>query len=806
VKKSHFFIIPLAVILFSGCGTTLKQQWYDFTAYYNTFYNAKQYFNAGLEENRSQRSDINPNELIRIHPPPTGAGAQNFARSIEKSADLLRNHSRSKYIDEAIQLIGFSFFYRQEYFAALEKFQELYASTIDPDKQQSATIWEGRTYLELQLYGEGSRFMETRIENLDQWEPEKLSEARVILAQLYTYQGNLHQAGNQLLVSLENLEGSELRPRAYYHYGQIMERMENLQQAAYAFREIQNMRPSFDLVYNASLKEADILRKNGDYSEASFRLRSMERDNKFYNYRLEILYEIARTERMMGNPEEAMNNYFRVIQSGTATPEQQLLARIYYGLAEIYRFNYNNFQLAAAYYDSASAVSVNSNLLPDDWDADDLASAFGEYVNVKQNIARLDSLLHLGRLPEDEFEQRIAEIRAERQAELESQQLERERRELAGRMVDYDSEVEVTTDTERYGFLYVNNRTMLEQAALRFRAIWGNRPLVDDWRRSEVISGSRTDFENQRVVIESEDAGQPSGDGVMPGEVHLNLGEIPFERSEQDSVEALIYRYYYQLGNIYLLNLNIPDSAKVYFERVIREGPPASPKAEAYYALAEISIEQNNRDEASEYARELIDNYPDSPLANRAAARLNLPKPVTEEDLLYISEFLSSVSEDTLSDTTGPLEEVHELLDLSENTTNREQAARALLEAAQLYIKAARDDSIYVEKQHTWQRLQDLSSRNPDIEALFRGEPDSIEVEQFEMILLGIDYEEGLQRLTLPVVREMYPYQGEYWQLSRSLLQRVNESYPGTRAARTASLLLEELERYPALNRFSEEE
>lgn len=806
MRKSHFLIVPLVIILFSGCGTTLKQQWYDFTAYYNTFYNAKQYFNVGLEENRSQRSDINPNELIRIHPPPTGAGAQNFAQSIEKSAVLLRNHSRSNYIDDAIQLIGFSFFYRQEYFAALEKFQELYASTNDPEKQQSATIWEGRTYLELQLYGEGSRFMESRIENLDYWEPEKLSEARAILAQLYTYQGNLHLAGNQLLVSLENLEGNELRPRAYYHYGQIMERMDNLQQAAYAFREIQNMRPSFDLEYNARLREADILRKNGDYSEATLRLRSMERDNKFYNYRLEILYEIARTERIMGNPEEAMRNFFRVIQSGAVTPDQQLLARTYYGLAEIYRFNYNNFQLAAAYYDSASTVSVNSNLLPDDWDADELAKAFGEYVNVKQNIARLDSLLHLGRLPEDEFEQRIAEIRARQQAELESQELERQRRELAGRMVDYDSEIEVTTDMDRYGFLYVNNGTMLEQAILRFRAIWGNRPLVDDWRRSEVISGSRTDFENQRVVIENDDAGQPLGDGVLPGEVHFNLGEIPFEKSEQDSVEALIYSYYYQLGNIYLLNLNIPDSAKVYFERVISEGPPASPKSEAYYAMTEISIEQNNLDEALVYARELIDNYPDSPLAGRAAARTNLPQPVTKEDLLHINEYLSHVSEVILSDTTASIDEVDELLSLSENTTNREQAAGALLDAARVYIKAARDDSLYAEKQRTWQRLQNLSNRNPDIEALFRGEPDSVEVEQYEMILLGIDYEEGLQQLTLPVVRELYPYQGEYWQLSRNLLRRVDESYPGTRAARSASLLLEELERYPALNRFSEDQ
>jgi hypothetical protein len=76
-------ILPLSLFLFSGCGTTLKQQWYDFTAYYNTFYNANQYFDAGLTQNRSLRADVNPNELIRIHPQPTSAGAEDFERSIE---------------------------------------------------------------------------------------------------------------------------------------------------------------------------------------------------------------------------------------------------------------------------------------------------------------------------------------------------------------------------------------------------------------------------------------------------------------------------------------------------------------------------------------------------------------------------------------------------------------------------------------------------------------------------------------------------------------------------------------------------
>jgi len=784
------------ILIFSGCGTTLKQQWYDFTAYYNTFYNANQYFEAGLEENRSLRSEINPNELIRIHPPPTSAGRQNFETSIEKSADILRRHSQSKYVDEAIQLIGISFFYRQEYFAALEKFQELYVSTGDPALIQNAILWEGRTYLELELYGEGSRYMEARIESVENWAPGKLSEARAILAQLYAYRGNLHQASNQLLLALEDLEGRELRSRAYFHYGQIMQQIDNLLQASYAFSQIQNMRASFDLEYSAKLKQAEIFRKQEEYEQASRLLRSMERDDKFYDFRLELLYEIARTERLKGKPGRAEEYYKRVIHSGSLTPAQELVAKTYYGLAEIYRFNHNDFQLAAAYYDSAASANVNRNRMPEGWDANELARAYGEYASVKQEIIRLDSLLHLGRLPAEEFDQKIAEIQAQKQAEIEEQRSERDSWDELDRQVDIDQNVEVTTETGRHGFLNIHNRTLLEQSGLQFRAVWGDRPLADDWRRREAVTGSRANFEDQQVVVEAEETGHEAAeDEFVPG-FQLDLSEIPFEPSEQDSVEALIYINYFQLGNIYLMNLSMPDSAKTYFKRVIQEGPEAREKAPAFYALAEIYLVENNWDEALSWAEELIERYPETAVARRAASRMNLNAPVVEEDLLHSDEISITAWDQIFSQPGSPDVKASRLIELAENSADREQAAKLMLEAAEVYITAAREDTLYDDKLRQWQRLLDLSEKDAGIEAFLYGESDSSGVEVADLISSG----EGTgDPLTVEKVRDIYPFSGELWDRSRELLIKIDDSYRGTNAAGKASLLLKDLEKYPVL-------
>ncbi len=796
MNKSFLLIVSLSVFILSGCGSTLKQQWYDFTAYYNTFYNANQYFDAAYEENRSLASPINPNELIRIHPPPTAGGAQNFERSIEKSADILRNHSRSKYVDDAIELIGVSYFYRQEYFAALEKFQELFSGSDNPEVRMRSTLWEGRTYLELELYGEGARFMESRIETLDHWAPEKLSEARAILAQLYAYQDDLHQAGNQLLIALDDLEGRDLRSRAYFHYGQIMEKMNNLPQASNAFHAIRDMRPSFELEYHSRLKEVEILRLREDYEEAARQLRSMLRDDKFFDYRLELLYQVAITERLKGNPQIAEEYFKNVLHSRTVTPARDLIARTYYGLAEIHRFNYNNLQLAAAYYDSAAITNVSRDLLPDNWDAANLAGSFGEYAEAAQEIVRLDSLLILGRMSPDEFEGKIAEIRQQYLSEIEAQRLEQENLDTIDRQMGLDDQVEETTDVTSQGFLNINNRTLMNQASIQFRARWGNRPLADNWRRQEAVSGSGITFENQRAVVQNDEL-DVRDQTVIAADMQLDLSQIPFEPYEQDSVEVLIYTKYYQLGNIFQMNLDMPDSAKVYYQKVIDNGVEGSPKASSMYALMDILMAEDEMDAATRLANSLIESYPESPLSKRAADRLQLSIPQMPIDL-YAEFNLTDSLQYQFSDTLKATEYAEYLLDYAGNSRDREQAASYMLEAVEVYIRSAREDTLYDFRQNRWEKVMILAKEHDILEQLLQGERDTITVIDSEINIPGMEESEYL---TIEGLQIIYPYNGVYWNRSREILKELRDLYRETGAAAKAVILLEELEKYPELIR-----
>src|SRR5690606_15389925 len=103
---------------------------------------------------------INRDRLLRVHPRPSTGGEREFAIAIEKSSTLLQRHPRSSYLDDALELIGISQFYLGDFLSARETFRELYRMTPDPEKRQSAVIWEGKTHLELNLFQEGAGIME----------------------------------------------------------------------------------------------------------------------------------------------------------------------------------------------------------------------------------------------------------------------------------------------------------------------------------------------------------------------------------------------------------------------------------------------------------------------------------------------------------------------------------------------------------------------------------------------------------------------------------------------------------------------
>jgi tetratricopeptide (TPR) repeat protein len=800
VKKAAYII--LACLIFSGC-TTIKQGWKDFTAYYNTFYNAKYFYSEGLNKNQRQTSPINPLQPIRIHDSPTNAGLADFDLAIERGSSILRNHEDSKYVLPAIELIGKSYYYRSEFFSALEKFQEL-ATLANGDLRGTGILWQGLTYLEMSNFNEGIRFLEIETEISQDWNSNLLAEIDAVLAQLHVAVGNHEQSIEYLQRSIPGLDHSEMKARGYFLLGQNYETLELESQALFAFSQVNDLRVSFDLEFNAKRKQAEVSRRIGNYDFAELIYRQLSRDDKFFEFRNDLQYEIARTQQIRGNAENAIISYYQVLRDRLQPPGNLTRAKTYFGIGEIYRDQLNNYSLAAAYFDSAASQRVDIQLLPQNFNARELADSFGQYAAIRSEITRKDSLIGIANLKPEELEaliQELQQIELEKiETELNRIQQQRDRMIVAdetGQIVDAETEVE-------YGFLNNKSLAMLADASLQFQAVWGDRPLADNWRRRADVSGSRfdqivlTDTEDEVVTIVENNASIPSLKTV-------DLSGIPFEEEEQEAMKQEIIELQYRLANVFFMSLDKPDSAKVYYQNVVEESSQKNLVTMSLYTLAEIELLQNNSERAVRWFDKLNEVDPYSIYSQRLSERLNIEFNPAEAGENLIVEKLYHEVISGIPDTLA-VQRAEELKKLAEKGSGDSQRALLLFEAAREYMKAAQESSGLQDSIRSWFAIQDsLVGEKNEFSALIDSsrimlQDDTLTEEETRFWQQVAD-----STFLEPDLTGIFPFEGAYWDSTRSILARIETNYTTAEVMPRVQILKKMLEK-PVIEITNEEQ
>lgn len=775
----RYIQIALLVFIIAGCGTPLEQPWKNFNAFFNTYYNTKQYYEDGLEQNKRQIPEVNPEVPIQIFLPPTSAGLEDFEMAIETGATILREHPESKYVEPSILIIGKSYFYRSENFAALEKFQEM-QTVSEGTPAQDAVFWQGRVYNQMESTTEGISFLAQEIDVIENWNPATLAKVQLILAQLYVDDDNWETASGLLREYSSEIEEKEIRARAYFLHGQVLERLGDYEGARMAYKNVPESIRNYDLVFNADRKEAAVLRELGKYDQAFDLYRNMERNDKNIDSRTDLQYEMARTVQLRGEPRRALEMYESILRNEIITPAPLTKAKIYNGQAEIYRYDLNNFQMAAAYYDSASQERVAENRLPEGFNATELADSFGEYARVRQEISRLDSLLYLGRLEPAAFDSAIAKIRQQKQLELEQQLQEMQRQQ--NQLVNIEQETETASaaaESSEDGFLNIRNQIRLADASIQFQAIWGDRPLADNWRRGADVIGSGISSVESTEGDEEEPENNvfqrtPETSGVR---VSLDLSEIPTTPAAQDSMVKRMENRYYLLANVFFLSLNVPDSAGVYYKLIADSDLSPDLIPGSLYSLAEIELLEGDQKRALDWGRRLVDEYPNTEFARRISSRLNLElNEEAGENEQFVEDIYVNLQD---SVSVHPAEKAKELRALAQSGSLSDQKPILLYEAAREYIHAARmadRDSVdrvqhWFEQQENWsERQKEFAELKDSASAVL---PDTTLAEPER------NYWQQIADSTLsePDFRSLFPFEGTYWDSTRSVLNTIENRY-----------------------------
>lgn len=762
--------ITVVVFLLAGCGS-LKQGWNDFTAYFNTYYNAKKFYNSGLEKNLNQQPEINPVLPIRIHASPTDAGLEEFAKAIEKGSAILRKHDESKYVVPALFIIGKSYFYRSNFFAALEKFEELNA-IAEGEERQEAIVWLGLTYLEMSNFEQGIEVLEFGLDGEETWLPKWQAEAELVLGELHTELENWDTAADYLASALSGIEDQEKQAKTHFLLGQVLENMGELNRALFSYTQINNLRTDFDLEFNATRKQAEVSREIGNYDSAVSIYQRIRRDDKFLEYRSDLQYEIARTLQLKGDHRTALQNYNSVLRNRIQPPTDLTLAKTYYGLGEIYRDEYTNLGMAAAYFDSAASQRVDETMFTDDFNARELARSYGEYVSFRENISRRDSLLNLAEMDDKELEVFLDKLRQQELKRVE-EELEQMRDQQDQMLVADSSEEPIqAASTTEYGFLNIESPTRLADASLQFQAVWGDRPLEDNWRRRSAVSGSRFD----QVYTTGEDSSEAASSNIASTGIQptIDTSDIPFSDEAKREMYQEIEANNYRLGNLFFLSLDMPDSARVYYKKAADSGYDEDLAIRSLYSIAEVELLQNRQQEAKKLYQELEKRAPNSIYTERLAERLGIQPAENIHDENQPVFEMDAAEYDSLQQFS----EAGDQLAIKDSTEAESIRAFMLFDEAKTYMELARNQPGFDEQISLWfDEQREIESKRNQFEEL----KDSARVMLSDTTLAEeqLQYWQQIADSTFqePSTTEVYPFEGAYWDSTRSVLQRIETEY-----------------------------
>jgi len=359
---SRFAIGVAVVAALQSCG-----------GYYNTFYNTKKVYKEALEEQK--RRPANDNR-------PGSGEIQKYDKAIEKASKLLQLHPKSRYVDDALLLIGECFFYKQEYLKAQRKFQELVTLFPKSNLAPRAQLWLAKTSIELNDYAGAVQVLK----ELEAREKKGalVDQARYLLGEIYFRQKQYIPAAKEYEAAARKLDDEKIRGEAYLRLGECCMELKQYDLAAAAFRRAAaTIKNNVNLQFQTRLQHAMALKKNQKLNDALNALNAMLKEFGANRDLPLVKIEMAECTRLQGKIEAAIKQYNAVIENHQRTDAS---AAAFFALGEIFERR-SDFVKAKENYDNVRRESSRHEKLAE---AERRSKAIGALMKLKETVARLE--------------------------------------------------------------------------------------------------------------------------------------------------------------------------------------------------------------------------------------------------------------------------------------------------------------------------------------------------------------------------------------------------------------------------------
>lgn len=577
------------ILILNSCGL-----WENFTVYFNTYYNASTLFNQ--IESDIEKAVKDPFDFKTI--PVTAQQKQDLTKVIEKCSKILQFDKNSAYFQDALFIIGKAFYYQEEYAKSQRKFLEL-ASIKENDYSLESQLWLAKTQLKLRNFNEGLALLDSTISTARKSGDDKIfTEGSITRIAFLIYRERYDDAAARAKEFLDKSDNDEVNALVAYQLGIIYEKIKDYDKAVEAFSKIDNYSPNFDVEFKSKFEHARLLIKLNKLDESLTELENLRDDNKFKNYLDQINLAIGELYYNQNKVNDALKVLTMVDSTYSKTESG---GKASYDIAKIYEFKIADFDSAKKYY----AKTTSSAALKEFKDTSAVRiTVFNKYFGLKDQIRKFEDQLRYLKDPvafeRDSIDYYLTASKLQQMQEEEQQNLQQAQQQ---NQPSFQRGIDNPQPND-------SQLRMAETQKLQAAVNWAQQKL-----QAPVSSASILQVKEIKDVIKN-------GRLIKPDRPVLSA----------DSLNALLSKNYYDMGNLFFTELNFPDSAFHYYESVINNPNSKAILDKAYFALGSYYETKNRKELADSMYSIIYNDFEKSPLHADVAKILGKVKVESSSD------------------------------------------------------------------------------------------------------------------------------------------------------------------------------
>ncbi|MCK5127856.1 MAG: tetratricopeptide repeat protein [candidate division Zixibacteria bacterium] len=338
-KTLPIFIIILMVVSFSSCTSI----------YFNTFHNIRKNFNTAEKSRKKDGRDK-----------ARGAETKQYSDAITKSARILERHPTSSWIDDALYIIGASYYYLGDYSKSARKFKELLANYPESEFVSRSRLLLAKSKLQLRKETEAIVLFEEIFDKAS--EKSEKAEAARSLGEYYFESQNYELANRYFLSLIDSLGESHEKLRAYTYIADGYFEKFNYKGAKENYQNALGESPDTLQTYSIEFRMVECEYFLFNIEGGLERLEKLADNELYYDSLAPIRLKMAEGYDWEGDVESAISTYEQL----TVENERSEAAAIaYYELALIYQYDFEDLTKALAYYVKARDERRRSSIYAD---------------------------------------------------------------------------------------------------------------------------------------------------------------------------------------------------------------------------------------------------------------------------------------------------------------------------------------------------------------------------------------------------------------------------------------------------------